>query len=263
MADHELASFDGSEAVPQIVSPTASSSEIKSHPQKVCQKCGEKYHIATRVCKVCGESIVVQKQYKVPASAKPKKICREKFSLQQKAMNLHYSNGYEVVVLYAKRHKNGALGISTFGTPGVMPFIGTGRFSGRPEGGRLCCQLFERFLRDSQMPESQRNEIDDVAREEIDDVAREEIDDVAREVKDLPLVRRGKKRKNRGSRATKKAKFWKVERVERIRKEANGKLLFFIKWLDWEPSSNSWEPEEHLLPALVQDALACIPVESQ
>ena len=60
-------------------------------------------------------------------------------------MNLHYSNGYEVVVLYAKRHKNGASGISTFGTPGVMPFIGTGRFSGRPEGADFAVSFLNGF----------------------------------------------------------------------------------------------------------------------
>lgn len=63
------------------------------------------------------------------------------------AMNLHYSNGYEIVVLYAKRHKTGALGISTFGTPVVVPFIGDGKFADRPKEGKLCCQLLERFLK--------------------------------------------------------------------------------------------------------------------
>eukprot|EP00794_Sanderia_malayensis_P006463 gene6463-7195_t len=71
------------------------------------------------------------------------------------AMNLHYCNGYEVVVIYAKPHKNGALGMSTFATPGARPFLGTGPFNGRPEGGRLCCQLFERFMKDKKDQASQ------------------------------------------------------------------------------------------------------------
>eukprot|EP00794_Sanderia_malayensis_P013250 gene13250-14612_t len=71
------------------------------------------------------------------------------------AMNFHYCIGYEVVAVYAKPHKNGALGMSTFATPGALPFLRTGPFNGRPEGGRLCCQLFENFMKDKKDQASQ------------------------------------------------------------------------------------------------------------
>eukprot|EP00794_Sanderia_malayensis_P008686 gene8686-9621_t len=351
---------------------TSARLDMKKPPQKTCQKCGESFHIATRKCS-CGEDLVCKKLYKQPKTTNPRKISREKFSLQQKAMNLHYCNGYEVVVIYAKPHKNGALGMSTFATPGALPFLGTGPFNGRPEGGRLCCQLFERFMKDKKDQSSQpsievHQELEEPGRE-ANLKFRKKMNNPLKFIKKMmnllkftmkmkkllkftkktknplkfikkmmnvlkftmkmkkllkftkktknplkfikkmmnvlkfamkmkklltkkmknrlkftkkmtdlsKLAEKGKKLENltchpsapvvgpKKAKSFKKAseseKLWKVERVERIRKNKQGKLEFLIKWQDWEQSFNSWEPQEHLLPDLVINAISKILIE--